>query len=43
MTTMKVKNNNDDEANAMATITMTPETTMTVCVINNGNFQIIDC
>ncbi len=30
MTTMKVKNDDDDEANAMMTITMTPETTMTV-------------
>ncbi len=43
MTTIKVKNNDDDEANAMMTITMTPETTMTVCVIGDGNCQIIDC
>jgi hypothetical protein len=40
---MKVKNNNDDEANATTTITTTSETTMTICVVNNGNCRIIDC
>ena len=43
MTMMKVKNNNDDEANATTTITTTSETTMTICVVNNGNCRIIDC
>jgi hypothetical protein len=43
MTMMKVKNNNDDEANATMTITTTPETAMTVCIVDNGNCQIVDC
>jgi hypothetical protein len=37
MTTMKVKNDDDDEVNATTTITMTPETMMTICVIDDGN------
>ncbi len=43
MTTMKVNNNNDDETNATATIATTLETTMTICVVDNGNCQIINC
>ncbi len=43
MTTMKVKNNDDDEANATATITTTPETMMTICVVDNGNCEIVNC
>ena len=37
MPTMKVKNEDDDEANAMTTIPTTPETTMTIYIIGNGN------
>ncbi len=43
MTTMKVKNDNDDEANTTTAITMTLETTVTVCIDDDGNCQIIDC
>jgi hypothetical protein len=43
MTMMKVKNNDDDEANAKATITTTPETTMTVCVVDDSNCRVVDC
>ncbi len=43
MMMMKVKNDNDDEVNATMTITMTPETKMTICIIDKGNCQIIDC
>ncbi len=37
MTTMKVKKDDNDEANAARTITTTLETTMTICVANKGN------
>ncbi len=40
---MKVKNTNDDEANAKTTITLTLETTMTVCVVDYGNCPIVNC
>ncbi len=43
MTTMKVKNNDDVEANATMTITTTLETTMTDCVVDDGNCGIINC
>ncbi len=43
MMMMKVKNNDDDETNTTATIAMTLETMMTICVIDNGNCQIVDC
>jgi hypothetical protein len=43
MTTKKVKNVDDDEANAMTTITLTLETMMTICVVDYGNCPIVDC
>ncbi len=43
MTKMKLKNDDDDEANPMTTITTTPETRMIVCVVDNGNCQIVNC